>query len=156
MKKFRSLMVIGGILGSLLIPGIVPSAEAQTGCTAATVQGPYAFGIVGHVQGVGPIAASGTTTFDGTDGVSFEAFINSATGAPAIEIQAFGNYTVNAAGCTGSATLNVPPPGLFGRFTQLLFRGVIVNGGAEIRYMITTPGIVFAGASVRQFPEHGQ
>lgn len=156
MKKFRSLIISSSIACSLLTPGIIPSAEAQTACTAATVRGPYAFGIVGSVQGVGPIAASGTTTFDGIGRVSLKAFINTTTGAPATEIQAAGNYTVNPADCTGSATLNIPPPGLFGGLTQLLFRGVIVNGGAEIRYLITTPGIVFAGASVRQFPSTGQ
>lgn len=152
MKKFQSLTILGGILGSLLIPGIVPSVEAQTGCTAATVKGPYAFGIVGNVQGVGPIAASGTTTFDGINQVSFKTFINTSTAAPAIQIEVFGSYTVNPADCTGSATLNIPPPGLFNRFTELRFEGVIVNRGAEIRYLITTPGIVFAGTSVRQFP----
>jgi hypothetical protein len=156
MKKFRSLMILGGVFGSLLTTGIVPRAEAQTGCTAALLKGPYAFGIVGNVQGVGPIAASGTTTFDGINRVSFKAFINTTSGAPAIQTEVFGSYTVNPANCTGSATLNVPPPGLFNRFTQVHFEGVIVNGGAEIRYLITTPGIVFAGASVRQFPSAAQ
>jgi hypothetical protein len=55
--------------------------------------------------------------------------------------------------CTGSATFDLPAPGLFGRFTELRFEAVIVNRGEEIRYLITTPEIVFAGSSTRQFPK---
>jgi hypothetical protein len=61
-----------------------------------------------------------------------------------------GTYTVNPEDCTGSATFKIPPPGLFDRFTELQFEGVIVGQGEEIRYLITTPGVVFAGSSVRQ------
>ena len=70
-----------------------------------------------------------------------------------LEASANGTYTVDPEDCTGSATFQIPAPGLFDRFTELTFEGVIVGEGKEIRYLITTPGVVFAGASVRQDPK---
>lgn len=162
MKVLRSLMISAGFLTSLLVVesvisngegALVSTAKAQGElCSEATIEGPYAFAIQGNVQGVGPIAASGTTTFDGFEQVTISGFINTTAGTPAIQTTVSGTYTVNPVACTGSATVNIPPPGLFGRFTQLTFQAVIVGDGDEIRYLITTPGVVFAGASVRQFP----
>ncbi len=162
--NFRSV-VRRGFLASLLgvgavvtgHGGLISTAQAQGAlCSEATVEGPYAFAIQGHVRGVGPIAASGKTIFDGVGQVRFIAVVNTATGQPPISLTPSGTYTVNPATCTGTAVLNIPPPGLFGRITQLRFRGVIVDGGQEVRYLITTPGVVFAGTSVKQFPQAGQ
>ena len=61
-----------------------------------------------------------------------------------------GTYTVNANTCRGTGIYTVPPPGLFNRFTEIRIEAVIVGKGRELRYLITTPGIVFAGASVRR------
>jgi hypothetical protein len=124
----------------------------STRCSELTVKGRYAFALQGNVASIGPIAASGTTTFDGKRLANITGFINTTSGAPAIRASIDGTYTVNPQACTGSATFKIPAPGLFKRFTELRFEAVIVNRGEEIRYLITTPGIVFAGSSVRQSP----
>jgi len=116
-------------------------------CSERTVRGTYAFALTGSVIGVGPIAASGTTTFDGKGKFSITGAINTTTLSPLIEGTFHGTYSVNRDDCTATATVNTP--GVFG-FTDLNFRAVIVDEGQEIRYLITNPGIVFAGATVRQ------
>lgn len=119
-------------------------------CSERTVRGTYAFALTGSVIGVGPIAASGTTTFDGKGKFSITGAINTTTLNQLIEGTFHGTYTVNRDDCTATAT--VTTPGVFG-FTDLNFRAVIVDEGHEIRYLITNPGIVFAGATVRQEQE---
>lgn len=145
----RSMIPIGCLSGVLLAGASIPVAQALE-CSESTVKGSYAFGLEGAVKGVGSIAASGTTTFDGEGLASITGFITRLNGSPAIGATFDGTYTVDADTCTGSATFTIPAPGLFHRFTKLTFEAVIVNGGEEIRYLITTPGIVFAGNSVRQ------
>jgi hypothetical protein len=165
MKAITRLMISAGCLASVLLIGsgssggsLISTAQAQEQeraqprCSERTVKGTYAFGIQGNVEGVGPIAASGTTAFDGKGKTTISGFINTRTGDPAIEATFFGTYTVNPEDCTGSAIFDIPAPGLFGKFTELRFEAVIVNNGAEIRYLIITPGVVFAGSSTRQFP----
>ena len=138
------------------VEDLIPAAQAQsTPCSERTLRGPYAFAIPGHIQGVGPIAAAGTTSFDGLGRTTIKGFINTTTSAPPIAATLTGTYTVDPQTCTGSATYTAPAPGLFGRFTELRFQAVIVRNGEEIRYLITTPGIVFAGTSVRQFAATG-
>jgi hypothetical protein len=133
--------------------GSIAQAQAQSaGCSELTVKGRYAFALQGNVKGIGPIATSGTTTFDGKGSANITGFINTRSGAPAIKASIDGTYTVNPQDCTGSATFKIPAPGLFDAFTKLRFEAVIVNRGEEIRYLITTPGVVFAGSSVRQLP----
>ncbi len=171
-KTITRLIVVAGCLATALLIGLVISVGAARDsargfastvqvfeadekehhrCSERTVRGSYAFALQGNVIGIGPIAASGTTTFDGEGAATIRGFINTTTAAPAIEASLAGSYTVNGEDCTGSATFDVPAPGLFGLFS-LHFEAVIVNKGEEIRYLITTPGVVFAGASVRQFP----
>ena len=177
-KTITRLIVVAGCLATALLIGLVISVGAARDsardrdsarsfastvqvfeddekehhrCSERTVRGSYAFALQGNVIGIGPIAASGTTTFDGEGAGTIRVFINTTTAAPAIEASLAGSYTVNGEDCTGSATFAVPAPGLFG-LVSLHFEAVIVNKGEEIRYLITTPGVVFAGASVRQFP----
>ena len=140
------------LAGVLLAAAFVPGAQAQEECSESTIEGTYAFALQGTVIGVGPIAASGTTTFDGEGSANITGIINTRRRTPAIRANIDGTYTVDSDECTGSATFDIPAPGLFRRFTRLRFEGVIVNQGVEIRYLITTPGIVFAGSSVRQVP----
>lgn len=147
----RSLVLASCLAGVLIFGASVPSAEAQE-CSEATVEGDYAFAIQGTVARIGPIAASGITSFDGQGETNITGFINTRRNRfPAFEADIDGTYEVNA-DCTGSATFEIPAPGLFNRFTELEFEAVIVDQGAEIRYLITTPGVVFAGASVRLEP----
>ena len=117
-------------------------------CTARTVKGTYAFGLSGNVIGVGPIGASGTTTFDGEGNFSITGAVNTTTLIPAQEGTFTGTYTVDP-DCTARATVEIPAPGLLG-FTKIDFRGVIIDRGSEVRYLITTPGVVLAGATVKQ------
>src|SRR5687767_14440067 len=147
----RSLVPASCLAGVLIFGALVPSAEAQE-CSEATVEGDYAFAIQGTVARIGPIAASGITSFDGQGETNITGFINTRRNRfPTFEADIDGTYEVNA-DCTGSATFEIPAPGLFNRFTELEFEAVIVDQGAEIRYLITTPGVVFAGASVRLEP----
>jgi hypothetical protein len=169
MKPIVSSIIPAGCLAGALLVGITvsgsaggegleapaPIARAQgkgpgAKCSERTVKGRYAFALQGTVAVVGPLAASGTTTFDGNGFANITGFINTTTGAPAIEASIDGTYTVDPHDCTGSATFSIPAPGFFDRFTELRFEGVIVDRGEEIRYLITTPGVVFAGNSVRQ------
>lgn len=117
-------------------------------CTARTVKGTYAFGLTGNVIGVGPIGASGTTTFDGEGNFSITGAVNTTALIPAQEGTFTGTYTVDP-DCTARATVEIPAPGLLG-FTKIAFRGVIIDRGGEVRYLITTPGVVLAGATVKQ------
>ena len=128
-------------------PSLQDEKKNEERCSERTVRGTYAFALTGSVVGVGPIAASGTTTFDGKGKFSITGAINTTTMSQLIVGSFLGIYTVNPEDCTATAT--VTTPGVFG-FTDLNFRAVIVNKGAEIRYLITNPGIVFAGATVRQ------
>ena len=132
------------------VPFTAPAQIDRTNeerCSERTVRGTYAFALTGSVIAVGPIAASGTTTFDGKGKISITGAINTTTLNPVIEGTFHGTYVVNPDDCT--ATASVTTPGVFG-FMELNFRAVIVNKGEEIRYLITNPGIVFAGATVRQ------
>ena len=134
---------------------IAPNAQAEKQgegkgvgrCSERTVRGVYAFALTGSVIGVGPIAASGTTTFDGEGGFSITGTINTTTLNPVLEGTFTGTYEVNPDDCTATAT--VTTPGVFG-YTDLHFKAVIVDRGEEVRYLITNPGIVFAGATVKQ------
>jgi hypothetical protein len=151
MKAAMGSTIPAGCLVAMLFAGTCTQIAQARECSERTIEGTYAFGLEGTVQGdIGPLAASGTTTFDGEGGASITGFINTTGGDPVLEASADGTYTVNPEDCTGSATFKIPPPGLFDRFTELQFEGVIVGQGEEIRYLITTPGVVFAGSSVRQ------
>ena len=157
---FAGMMALGLVLrsgGEVGSAGFIPAAQAKDenkgkckakgGCSERTVCGTYAFALTGNVQGT-PIAAAGTTTFDGEGNVSITGTINTTTLAPVVEGTFAGTYTVNREDCTATATVTVPG-GLFG-YPTLHFKGVIINNGEEVRYLITDPGIVFAGATVKQ------
>jgi hypothetical protein len=149
-----AIVLYGGGAGDMtdLVPTVRAHDQDHNGrrCSKRTVKGTYAFALQGNVVGVGPIAASGTTTFDGRGHVSLTGTINTTTLNPVVEGTFEGTYRVNSEDCTATATFTTP--GIFG-FTDLHFRGVILNNGEEIRYLITDPGIVFAGATARQFPK---
>ena len=83
MKRVFVSMILGGIIASLIFGGIVsrggrprlPSkVHAQEGCSVATLHGAYGFYRTGTVSAgttsVGPLAAVGIATFDGTGAVS--------------------------------------------------------------------------------------
>jgi hypothetical protein len=159
----RSMIAVGFLAGLLAVgsainragegggEGLIAVAQAQPAklCSESTIKGTYAFGLNGAVKGVGPVALAGTATYDGVGQARLEGFVNSTVGAPAVNTRLIGPYTVNPATCTATATFNAPPPGIFG-VSQVRFFAVIVDGGAEIRYVVTTPGIAVAGSTVRQ------
>ena len=152
------VVLVGSVIGrSAKVEGSEAFSIAQlqqkhsnTKCSQGTVKGRYAFALPGTVAIIGPLAASGTTTFDGKGLVNIMGFVNTANGEPAFNASIDGTYSVNSKDCTGTAIFKIPAPGIFDQFTELRFEGVIVNRGEEIRYLITTPGVVFAGNSVRQ------
>ena len=104
--------------------GIAPKALAKElggakslagKCSEATVNGVYAFALTGSVIGVGPISASGTTTFDGAGGVTIHGTLNTTTLSPALEGTFPGTYVVNPNDCTATATINCPRSRLLAR-----------------------------------------
>ena len=147
-RNFMALIIIGvmGILVTVMgaCSNSVGSSDGQQ-CSLSSVEGTYGFALVGNVVDVGPISTSGTTTFNGT---------GNDTGAFAVTtfdtFQRFtfvGTYTVNQ-DCTGTATLTITPA-VFG-FSVLHFDAVGVDGGREIKWLITDPGIVLAGTLSKQ------
>jgi len=114
-------------------------------CTLQTPKGTYGFGLVGSFTAVGPVATSGTTTFDG-DGHDFGEFaLNTFGGTQHFSFS--GVYTVKS-DCTGTATLNISPSVL--TYSQLHFEAVGTNNETEIKWLITDAGIVLAGTLTKQ------
>lgn len=114
---------------------IVPVAQAQSGCSVATVSGTYGFTASGFtsrnhsVQAAEvPVAFSGLDTFDGAGNFS-STFTVATNGTISTGQTAAGTYTVNP-DCTGSAAFT----------TGGTFNFVIVNGGAEAMVIQTDPG----------------
>jgi hypothetical protein len=104
-------MIVAGMLAMLLIPGFSNRLSAQDRCSAASLQGSYAF----HVSGTnvsnkilppGPFAAIGKNTYDGKGNMS-GVIVVSASGHMLTSTYT-GTYTLNS-DCTGtkSATLDV-------------------------------------------------
>lgn len=78
MKRVFVSMILGGIIASLIFagvasrggrPSLVSKVHAQEGCSVATLHGAYGFYRTGTTS-VGPLAAVGIATFDGTGAFS--------------------------------------------------------------------------------------
>jgi len=113
-------------------------------CTEHSVRGTYGFALLGNISGIGVVATSGTTTFDGEGNNSGEFAVT--TLAQAKQFTFTGLYTVDA-DCTGTATLNVSPSD-FG--SVIHFNAVGVDNLREIKWLITDLGIVIAGTLTKQ------
>jgi hypothetical protein len=121
------------------------SNNGKRKCSLETPRGTYGFALVGNFAAIGPVATSGTTTFDGEghDVGKFEV----TTFGTSQQFTFSGAYTVNA-DCTGTATLNISPS-VFG-YSVLHFDAVGTNNDTEIKWLITDPGVVIAGTLTKQ------
>jgi hypothetical protein len=131
-------LVVLGILAALFSLGItskhsIPAVHASTGCSLATLTGPYGFTQTGFFNfaekgggGYAPTADVGLVTFDG-DGNFTANFTDSTNGKVTTGLSAPGTYAVNP-DCTGTLSIeNVTSPGETSPYTI-----VIVGGGTEL------------------------
>ncbi|MFN2532924.1 MAG: hypothetical protein ABR555_16670 [Pyrinomonadaceae bacterium] len=150
-----SVFILAGILmfglafkdgsGSLAPTVGAKSEDNGRRCSEQSAKGTYGFALVGSFAAIGPVATSGTTTFDG-EGHDSGKYTLTTFGATE-EFTFTGTYTVNP-DCTGTATLNVTPV-VFG-FSVLHFTAVATDNDKEIKWLITDPGIVIAGTLDKQ------
>jgi hypothetical protein len=134
MKRVFASIVHGGIIATLIFAGIVsrggrPSlvskVHAQEGCSVATLHGAYGFYRTGTTS-VGPLAAVGIATFDGTGAISTARQTIRKNGVTTSDLfttpAGVGPYQVDP-DC-GLRLLN--PDG------SVLGHGVVVSGGKEL------------------------
>jgi len=149
-------LALAGLVAGLLITGLAFHASAGRSvakgdekdgrrCTEHSAKGTYGFALVGSFSAIGPVATSGTTTFDG-EGHDTGKFSVTTFGATQ-QFSFSGIYTVNS-DCTGTATLNISPS-IFG-YSVIHFDAVGANEEKEIKWLITDPGIVIAGTLTKQ------
>ena len=122
---------------------MAPAAKADNkGCSNATLKGTFVHSASGFVTAppsmAGPLAGTGTDTFDGNGGITSTATLS--INGNIVPLTATGTYKVNP-DCTGTYTL----PG-----TTLFF--VIADSGNEIRAICIDPGTVLSHTFRRQFP----
>jgi hypothetical protein len=131
-------------------PGVVATGQIArqqlTHCTAASFKGVYSLAASGSVYGpsgeIGDVSVFARIVADGHGGIT-ESSSASFNGFQDTETE-IGTYTVNA-DCTGTGT-NVHQRS--GQVEHVWF--VLVEGGAESKFVVTDPGVVLAGTVDRQ------
>ena len=133
-----------GVFGSGHVGG-VPSVQAQTACSAATLRGPYGGAASGSVAGA-PLAVAGLAAFDGRGRVA-GAVSESVGGVVERSVAFTGTYTVQP-DCTGWMVLNGQHSG--GRTDAHHFDLVVVDGAREIVFVSTDATTAITGFLKRQ------
>ena len=123
-----------------------PAAKADNkGCSNATLKGTFVHTASGFVTAppsmAGPLAGTGTDTFDGNGGFTTTATLS--INGNIVPLTATGTYQVNPE-CTG--TYKISSPG----GTTIVF--VIGDNGNEIHGICVDPGVVLNHILRRQFP----
>ena len=116
---------------ALLGCGLVPKAYAS-GCTTATLHGPYGISTTGSINGTGPVAVGGVIVFDGAGSMTGNVMVN-LNGTP-FSVSPTATYAVDS-DCTVTISLGDG---------ETLF-GAIVSNGRELQFINATPG--FLGAA---------
>ena len=140
-KPTLSWLFKGALAAALALSALSGAARADgTGCSNATLQGEYAFGVTNLTI---PQVVAGIKIFDGRANLTQRDYIGSSVPAEfAPPGQERGTYTVNP-DCTGSMVINLdvagapPPNGVI----DILF--VISNGGRHVHEVVsefTPPG----------------
>ena len=159
---FASLFVFGVIFtgGQGSNGSIVPTVQAadndddddrgscRRNCSLRSLKGCYGFTINGTILAAGPVAGVVLRNYDGEGGFTQvdTVSINGMLITPPTGRSSRGTYTVNR-DCTGSATLNPPPDtGL----PPLHIYFVLVDGGREIREVVTDPGFAVTTVGKKQ------
>ena len=155
---FASLFVLGviksghGSNGSI-VPGVQAKDASEGGCpgncSVHTLNGCYGSTITGTLLPnpgpfAGPVAGVVLTNYDGRGGFTQIDTVTIGGVLVASGRSSSGTYTVNP-DCTGTATINFPggePP------LQLTF--VLVDGGNEIRAVVTNPAVATTSIGRKQ------
>lgn len=111
-------------------------AQANNGCTNATLQGAYAFQITGQILApaavAGPVNGVALTTFDGFGSLTQIDHVVHNGVVPVEEWRpATGSYTVNS-DCTGTFTFTPAPTNPADAGPALKLDFVLTNGAAQI------------------------
>jgi len=159
MARITRLLILSLILGGfLLVPkAVARPAHGQTGCSAASLSGPYGIEGSGTIGGM-PAAFVGTFVFDGQGKLAFASPLVLNVGGGIDHIDGAGTYTVNA-DCNGAMVLYTEhhkPPVKHYHDTDI----VVVDGGREALFTLggpkgsssegPPPGEVFSGVLKRQ------
>ena len=152
MKRAIGPTTLAMVFTTLFVLGIVPRAQAgqPRGCSNATLRGSFGFTSVGNLLALppplaGPFAEIGRQTFYGNGNTDATATASANGNIAKLTLQ--GTYAVNP-DCTGSMTLFVFELG--GSFNADF---VIDDDGAELRVILTDPGVVESRVYRKQFPQ---
>lgn len=142
MRRIISAAALAGLIAAAgLLVRPQKTARAQSGCSAATLTGPYGYSLGGtyyDAQGYSYVFASaGRMIFDGSGNITGADTINN-DGSPARR-QYAGSYVVNS-DCTGTVTLTTT-----GATASTHGDIVLVSGGKEVNFVQTDANIIFSG-----------
>ena len=156
MKCTIAPMTLVIVSATMLVLGIVPRAQAgedkdgeHKECSNATLKGSYGFTSIGTLVAnvpadvIGPFTEIGRQTFDGKGNT--EATATASANGTIVKLTIQGTYVVNP-DCTGSAAVYVAP---LGATSHTDF--VIDQDGAELRAIVTDPGLVESRVYTKQF-----
>lgn len=130
------------------------STLGYASCSNSTLNGTYGFSFDGF-EGISsrtplpisqfvPLAAAGTFEFDGSGGVTDNH--TASYGGLLKNVSQNGTYQING-DCTGTATFNLCPLGCPSVTTWDL---IVVNGGQEIRFLVTGDSRVMEGSMTKE------
>jgi hypothetical protein len=148
MKRSNTTKVFAVAVTALAL-AIAPTAKAQVnkGCSAATLQGTFAYTSTGSFVAapapLGPVAETGAQTFDGIGATSATGM--SSTNGTIAPATSAGTYTVNA-DCTGTFILQIAP----GIAAHYFF--VITNDGSNYQAICMDPVAVITRIGARLYP----
>jgi hypothetical protein len=132
MKRTITPITAVMIFANMFVLAAALTAQADEECSNASLHGSFGVTSTGTIIGVGPLSAVGVATFNGQGNhVGFDTI--SLNGSIIPRSTFTGTYKVNS-DCTGSDTENFQG----GLTIQRNF--VIVDGGREIRFIVTNPG----------------
>jgi hypothetical protein len=132
-------------VATALALGIAPKANAQRGCSNATLMGTFAYTSTGSTTaaspaGAGAVAEVGTQTFDGNGGTTGAATLSG--NGTIFQLTFQGTYTLNS-DCTGTFTLMVTFPASSGIGTVPVDVFFVIDGiGTEFQAIETGTGDV--------------
>ena len=144
MKRCISKIVL---VAAIAFPALSNAAWAggtdDFGCSNATLNGEYAFGVLTVASSTGPGVVAGIKVFDGNGNLTQRDYIgNSVPAEFAPPGQETGTYTVNR-DCTGNMIINLNAPVPTGSTGVIEILFVISNGGRHIHEVVsefTPPG----------------
>ena len=137
----------GMMVAAIALPGLNSAAWAagstDFGCSNATLQGEYAFGVTSYLPSYPPNQVAGMKVFDGNGSLTQRDYLSNSVPAEfAPPGQEKGTYTVNT-DCTGSMVINLNAPVPTGSTGVIKILFVISNGGSHIHEVVsefTPPG----------------